>query len=263
MCYSPMVSKALKDLSAEFGIAVDHDAFATYETLHTDDPKKFPEMVREQIFPGHYAPVVTLDSIQPMRYGAWPDPGIRDPGRYTTYNARMENISSPFWLACPELAPGIVKVKSFLEWVMVVDLIKDKKVDLAQIEKRFLEQIASRKVAVEKSGKKFSLTPTEKKSPLDRKVTIRIIPDNGDMYVPVLVSRNKIIENPLMVANGIDGGFAIITGSAPPEIHQAGHDRCPIHLDRIRAETWLRGNRLESQILKEQSQVRFLYQLAD
>lgn len=258
MCYSPMVQKSLKLLEAEFGVTPVRDSFADYEKWHEKDPKKFPDFSREQIFPGHFAPVVTGGHIEPMRYGAWPSPDIEDPGRYTTYNARAENLASPFWLGCPDLATGVVKVKAFLEWVVVSDLLKDRKVKLAEVEEKFAAKTNARKKAAEESGKKFRASESEKKPPRDRKVTILIAPDHDEeLYVPVLVSRHE----PGRDFKGPRGGFAIITGPAPEEIVKAGHDRCPLHLTREAAIEWLKAKPLERSSLKRQQEMHFKYRL--
>jgi putative SOS response-associated peptidase YedK len=259
MCYSPMVQKSLKFLEAEFGVTPVRDSFAAYETLHELDPKKFPDFSREQIFPGHFAPVVTSGHIEPMRYGAWPSPDIDDPGRYSTYNARAEKLASPFWLGCPELATGVVKVKAFLEWVLVADLLKDKKVRLAEVEEIFAAKAAARKKSAEDSGKKFRPSESEKKPAKERKVTILIAPDHAEeLYVPVLVSRHA----PARDFKGPRGGFAIITGPAPAEITKAGHDRCPLHLTHEAALEWLKAKPLERASLKRQQDMHFKYRLS-
>ena len=254
-----MVQKKLKLLEAEFGVSAVRDSFSDYDRLHDVDPKKFVDFNHEQIFPGNFAPVVTAGHVEPMRYGAWPSPDIDHPERYTTYNARIENIASPFWLGCPGLATGVVKVKSFLEWVLVGDLVKDGQVKLKEIEKLFAEKMAARKAAVEKSGKKFRPSDTEKKPAAERKVTIMIASEDAtELYVPVLVSRH--VQEAAF--KGPDGGFAIITGPAPREILKAGHERCPLHLSHAAALAWLKSDPLERESLRRQEKIHFVYRLA-
>lgn len=263
MCYSPMIQKSLKSLKlleTEFGAAAVRDSFADYERLHQEDPKKFVDFSREQIFPGHFAPVVTAGHIEPMRYGAWPSPDIDHPERYTTYNARLENIGSPFWLGCPGIATGVVKVKAFLEWVQVADLLKDGQVKLKEIESILAEKMASRKKSVEGTGKKFRPSETEKKPAAERKVTIMISPEGAsELYVPVLVSRHARDHG----FKGPDGGFAIVTGPAPEEILNAGHERCPLHLTHSAALDWLKATPLEREPLRRQEKIHFVYRLAN
>lgn len=271
MCYSPMVNKALKDLSRDFGVEVDSNAFDAYSRLSRIDPRQFPDMANEQIFPGHYAPVITSDSLQPMRFSAWPPSNAinrlaEKRINYTTYNARLENLGSPFWLSCPGLSTGVVKIKSFLEWVNVRDLIADGKISLAVIEKRFEEKLEARKKDVLRSGKKFSMTATEKKAPIDRKVTIRIKPqtDDGEIYTPVLISRNimsDLTDPDGMPTTGLTGGFAIITAPAPDEIRCAGHDRCPVHVSRDVAFNWLSDKSCDPRLISQNMPTTFTYQL--
>lgn len=261
MCYSPMVEKSLKVLEQDFGVVAVRESFNDYDRLHHDEPKKFPDFSREQIFPGHFAPVATAAGIEPMRYSAWPSASIKDPARYTTYNARIENLGSPFWMECPEIAPGVVKVKAFLEWVEVADLIKDRKVTLKEVEAAFAEKVAARKKSLEDAGKTYRPTPTEKKPALERKVTILISPKEvRELYVPVLVSRHA--ETPGFV--GPRGGFAIITGPAPHEILRAGHDRCPLHLTKEVALSWLAGGKFDRHLLGrpgDEDRLHFKYRL--
>ncbi|MEY4631946.1 MAG: hypothetical protein RIQ81_2066 [Pseudomonadota bacterium] len=264
MCYSPMVEKSLKVLEHDFGVAPVRESFEEYRRLHDQDPKKFPDFSREQIFPGHFAPVATTAGIEPMRYSAWPSAKVTDPSRYTTYNARIENLGSPFWMECPDVAPGVVKVKAFLEWVEVADLLKDGKVSLEEIEAAFAEKSAARRDAMEHAGKKYRPTPTEKKPARERKVTIMISPEGGrEIFVPVLVSRHAKGDGFV----GPRGGFAIITGPAPKEILRAGHDRCPLHLPRMAAMAWLAAGKIDLRLLGRpghevgQDHMNFTYRL--
>lgn len=258
MCYSPFVQKSLKLLEADFGIVPVREMFADYERMHAVDPRKFPDFSREQIFPGHFAPVVTPTGIEPMRYGAWPSPAIKDPSRYTTYNARVENLDSAFWRECPEVGRGLVEVKAFLEWVNVSELVRDGKVALADVESAFAAKADARRKALEDQGKPWKPSPAERKDARDRKVTILISPqENQPLFVPVVISRH--LKEPGF--HGPRGGFAIITGVAPAEILRAGHDRCPLHLTREAALQWLNGKSPGREVLGHQSSVQFGYQL--
>ncbi|NBQ53469.1 MAG: hypothetical protein EBU49_07820, partial [Proteobacteria bacterium] len=152
------------------------------------------------------------------------------------------------------------KVKAFLEWVLVSDLVKDGQVKLNEIERLFAEKMTARKKSVEDAGKKFRLSETEKKPAAERKVTIMISPDGAtELYVPVLVSRHA--REPGF--KGPDGGFAIVTGPAPKEILKAGHERCPLHLTRSAAMDWLKAKPLEREPLKQQQKINFVYRLAN
>jgi putative SOS response-associated peptidase YedK len=258
MCYSPFVQKSLKVLEADFGIAPVREMFTECERLHDSDPRKFPDFSREQIFPGHFAPVVTKFGIEPMRYGAWPSVSIKDPGRYTTYNARIENLDSPFWCECPEAGRGVVEVTAFLEWVEVRILLQDRQISLGEVESLFAAKAAERRRALEKKGKPYKLSSTEQKNARDRKITILISPkENEPLFVPVVFSRHAFTQD----FQGPRGGFAIITGPAPAEIQRAGHDRCPLHLTLDGALEWLCEKPPLRESIGRQSNLHFVYRL--
>lgn len=235
MCYSALVKQSAKALGIEFGVEVrtGFDAFAEYE--RRPNKKLFPKL-EERIFPGSYAAVIANDSegriVLPMRYGAYPPPGISDKA-YTTFNARRDNLTSPFWKFAFKKHHGFVVLKAFYEWVSVQDLLRAKVVKLADIEAEFTRMAAERKAKVEAAGKKYKPTPTELKDPRFRQIIIEFRPEDGKEYaVPVIFSHRKV--------EGIDDwGFAIITDEPPPFVSDAGHDRCPVFLDRAYLDQWL------------------------
>jgi putative SOS response-associated peptidase YedK len=64
-------------------------------------------------------------------------------------------------------------------------------------------------------------------------VVLEFIPDNQqEMLVPCIWDRWVAGEQVL-------NSFALITDEPPPEVADAGHDRCPINLTRAAADAWL------------------------
>lgn len=237
MCYSALVKKDLTFLGQTYGATVIRDQVATFERLSATDPKRYPPL-RSRIFPGHYAPVLSLEdgqkTIRLMRYGAYPPPHIPHPERYTTYNARRDNLTSPFWSDAYMKHHGFVVLGGMYEWVLVKDLLKAGVVSLDRVKDYFEKQMRARKERILAEGKRYKPTPTELKDPLQRQIIIEFRPKNAALFqVPVIFSAYPS-------ANGVDGwGFAIVTDEPPPEVEQAGHDRCPIPLRPDGVDTWL------------------------
>jgi putative SOS response-associated peptidase YedK len=69
-----------------------------------------------------------------------------------------------------------------------------------------------------------------------RKQVISFRPrEHRDILIPVLYDE---WEDP--AGRETFASFALITGEPPPEVTEAGHDRCPLFLRRPYIETWLR-----------------------
>jgi putative SOS response-associated peptidase YedK len=238
MCYSALVKKDLTFLGQTYGATVVRDQVANFERLSTIDPKRYPPL-RSRIFPGHYAPVIYEDegqrTIRLMRYGAYPPPHVHNPERYTTYNARRDNLRSPFWGDAYMKHHGFVVLGGIYEWVLVKDLLKAGVVSLERVKQYFDKQMQARKERILAEQKKYKPTPNEKKNPLDRQIIIEFKPKDRPLFqVPVIFSAYP--SN-----NGIDGwGFAIVTDDPPPEIEEAGHDRCPVPLGQEALDVWVR-----------------------
>jgi putative SOS response-associated peptidase YedK len=241
MCYSALVKKDMTFLGQTYGATVIRDQVATFEHLNSIDPKRYPPL-RRRIFPGHYAPVLAEEegrrTIRLMRYGAYPPPHIPHPERYTTYNARRDNLTSPFWSDAYMKHHGFVVLEGMYEWVLVKDLLKAEVVSLDKVKHYFEKQTQARKEKILAEGKKYKPTPTELKNPLERRIIIEFRPQNQKLLqVPVIFSTYPS-------ANGVDGwGFAIVTDEPPPEVEQAGHDRCPVILRQDGLSTWLAPSR--------------------
>lgn len=264
MCYSALVKRDLKLLESRFGATVIRDGFEAYQRQSSQDPKAFPPAA-PRIYPGHHAPVVALAGhaasgqdkiIELMRYSVDPPPYIPTPQRYTTFNARRDNLTSKFWSEAFMVHHGIVLLEGFYEWVDVKDLLKAGVVTLAQVKAEFERQSEERRKKLEDSGKKWKPTKTELSDPRLRKIVINFHPDDGDeLVVPVIYS-----------VHGNCLGFALITDDPPNEVRAAGHDRCPIALSPDAVEAWLDvGNKSAAeaqQILAERRRVHFAHALA-
>jgi len=241
MCYSALVIQDLKYLGRRYGALAVKDQFASYEEASIGDSKLFPAL-KERIYPGYYAPVIFKQNgelvTELMRYGAYPPPHIKDPSRYSSFNARRDNLTSSFWCDAFMKHHGVVVLKGFYEWVAVKDLLKAGVVALKDVEAEFAHQSQFRKEKILASAKKWKPTLTELKPAIDRQIIIEFKPEDGDdLLVPVIFSYNQHPQ-----AEGVhlpNAGFALITDDPTPEILRAGHDRCPIILGAKDLDSWL------------------------
>jgi putative SOS response-associated peptidase YedK len=266
MCYSALVKQDLKYLQEHFGAYIRREQWDQYESLHAAEPKKFPSLW-PRIFPGHYAPVLfwsehhrRLESAL-MRYGAYPKADIKNPGRYTTYNARWDNIQSPFWSEAYQIHHGFIQIDAFYEWVTVKDLLQDGQTTRDQIRHIFENQMLKRQQEALAAGKPYRPTATEKKNDLERSIIIAFKPADAseELLVPVIFSYDA--TNPLQCY----AGFAIVTDDALPDVSKAGHDRTPIFLNRESVDVWMQPylypqNKMTQEILKRR-RPRFVHQL--
>lgn len=206
MCYSILIKGDLRHLSEKYGaIAVPNmDAY-----IHSSDvdPKRFPPL-RDRIYPGYYAPVIDERNdrsrvVDLMRYGSYPPPEMSLPKNYTSFNARRDNLSSPFRGNAFMKHHGFIVLEGFYEWVAVSDLIKARVVTLDQVEEVFSQQSKERKLKILSAGKKYKPTPTELKKPLSRQIIIEFKPEDGqELMAPVIFSYG------LLKDEKEDAGFA-------------------------------------------------------
>lgn len=237
MCYSALVKKDLEYLRRRYGAIAVREQFDNYARESLADPKAFPEL-NARIYPGHYAPVIFERNgkrvTELMRYGAYPPTHIKDPKKYTTFNARRDNLTSAFWSEAFMRHHGFIVLEGFYEWVAVRDLLKAKVVTLRDVELEFKRQSAERKDKILAAGKTWKPTPTEKKPVIERQIIIQFSPeDREDLIAPVIFSYG-------LDQNGNTGaGFAIVTDDPTPEIHRAGHDRCPVIMSPDTVDEWL------------------------
>lgn len=236
----------MQKLTKLFGARVDEPAFEDLYRAVAVDPKKFPDFGQGRIFPGHFAPIVVREqsgyTIRPMRYSAFPPSFIADPSRYTTYNARRDNLGSPFWKEMTGVHHGLLVVTAFYEWVKVADLLRAGVVNIEAVKADFARQSENRKAKVLASGKPYKPTPTELKDPRFRDIVICFQAGDQETHlvVPVIFSYGELAvgtQIPLKTA-----GFALITDDPPAEVRKAGHDRCPISLPESAWQMWLAGD---------------------
>jgi putative SOS response-associated peptidase YedK len=158
-----------------------------------------------RIFPGHYAPVLVMESgqrvIRPMRYQCRPagKPKFYDTKFPGTYNARRDSLEG-FWKELFGYSHGLLIVSAFYE-----------NVSRAKLERREL-----------KEGEK------------DENVVLEFRPaDGGEMLVACLWSHWQAPGEPDLLS------FAAITDDPPPEIAAAGHDRCIVPIKPENIDAWL------------------------
>jgi putative SOS response-associated peptidase YedK len=265
MCYSALVKQDLNDLGRRYGALAVREQIDAYTKASHEDGKSFPPL-RDRIYPGHYAPVIFNHDgrrlAEVMRYGSYPPPHIKDPNKYSSFNARRDNLGSSFWGNAFTKHHGVVVLNGFYEWVAVKDLLCAGVVTIMDVETEFQRQSESRKQKIEAEGKLWKPTPTEKKPATDRQIIIEFRPDDGeDLIVPVIFS--------YMEGQGSSPylkGFAIITDDPTEDIARAGHDRCPVILNERDMETWLDPKAMTperfSEFLTQRRRVNFKHQLA-
>jgi len=236
MCYSALVERNLSYLQRTFGAHPVREQIELFDKASAADPKTFPPL-QDRIFPGNFAPVIYQSQsdrrIELMRYGTFLPESMRAK-RYTNYNARLDNINSPFWQDAYLRGHGMLVVNGFFEWVQVADLLSAGEVSVAEVEKYFAAQTAKRRAKLESAGKPFRESAAEKKDLKERKIVIQFTPNNDSaMLVPVIFNRSAEGETKNF------GGFAIVTGDPPEDVLAAGHDRCPLVLGDNSLDPWL------------------------
>ena len=158
-----------------------------------------------RIYPGNYAPVIVMEDgqriIKPMRYQCRPagKPAFYDEKYPGTYNGRRDNLEG-FWKGQFGHTHGIMVINAFYE---NVNLHRNEGCELRDGEE------------VRNAVLEFKPRPTQ------------------NMLGACLWSRWSGPGEPDLLS------FAAITDEPPPEVSQAGHDRCvvPIQPDNINA--WL------------------------
>lgn len=215
MCYSALIKREIKYLKNKFGpldVRIQEDFLFDHE---------MGSSVR--VFPGLQAPVVGKSEngffVDNMQYGCFQPEYIKV--KYTTFNARRDNLLSDFWDSAFMLNHGCVVLDGFSEWVAVTDLLSTKLVTLDQIIAVFDKQTEERRQSIFAKGKPYKPTKTELLNPLERKVVIDFTSQTSEpLYVPVIFNQKNNAK-----------GFAIVTHDPLPEVFAAGHDRSPIFLD--------------------------------
>ena len=185
-----------------------------------------------RIFPMHYAPVMVIEdgrrAIKPMRYGCRVagKPADYDSRFPGTYNARRDNLGG-FWNGVFGVSHGLVVMSAFYE-----------NVNRHRAEGRELERDET-----------------------VSNVVLEFKPDSGEeMLVACLWSRWSAPGAPDLLS------FAAITDDPPPEIAQAGHDRCVIPIRPEHVDAWLQpdpGNlAAQRRILEDRADLCYEHRLA-
>ena len=198
-----LATKATKAATDSKRIATDKISKAM--TKLSDLQRKELKPRDSRIFPGVYAPVMTMDAgelvVMPMRYQCRPagKPAFYDTKFPGTYNARRDNLEG-FWKDLFGFTHGVMLASAFYE-----------NVKLHRMEGRELAE-----------GEK------------EENVVLEFKPDGLDeMWVACVWSRWTAPGQPSLLS------FAAITDEPPPEVAAAGHDRCIIPLKRENVMDWL------------------------
>lgn len=268
MCYSALFKMDPDYLHRRYSAIAVSNFMASYAKRSDTDPKSFPK-IQERIYPGYYAPVMhpqhDKNTLTLMRYGAYPPSHIdsKIAKGLTTYNARRDNLTSPFWSEAFAKHHGFVVIESFYEWVPVRALLKAGEVTLDQVDKVFKKQTETRKLKILSAGKKYKPTPTELKPPLERQIVIGFKPDDDqDLLAPVIFSPGVAADEKA------DLGFAIVTDDPPFEVRNAGHDRCPVILSPDAIDLWLKPAQSTTQqllrlLIEGKRKITFKHALAE
>lgn len=161
MCFRASLRTQFKNLEKRFGpIRIrSKDSASKGNGNPTREPGHEPgrevavgkETEQERIFPGLFGSVLWNDGDllvqERMVYGGHPPPHMA-PAKakgLTTYNARRDNLDSPFWEHMFLKRHGLVELDTFFEWVAVSDLLKVGRVSLEQVRAHFQAQAEERK----------------------------------------------------------------------------------------------------------------------
>lgn len=233
MCFSALVKKDLEYLGAKYGAVWVREQFDEYFEDSKRDPRKFPPLM-ERIFPRHYAPVIVPREgklhVELMRYFSFTPSFAREPDGH--YNARRDNLHSPFWSNAFMKHHGFIVLEAFYEHVLVADLLKAGIVTIEQVKSQFEKKAQDRRNKRLSEGKPYVPTKEELKATEERKTVIEFRPsDAQDLLVPVVFSYPREPEG--------RPGFAIVTDEPPFEVASAGHDRCPVVLPFEVISKWI------------------------
>lgn len=221
--------KALED--QRIGTNKIADALAKLEGLQRTELREGDR----RIFPGWYAPVLVIENgepvIRPMRYLCRPagKPATFDTQLPGCYNARRDNLRG-FWRGQFGNTHGLMIATAFFE-----------NVALHAAEHRELE-------------------PGEE----PENVVLRFEPrPPQDMYIACLFSH----WTPPAGSNEEElWSFAAITHDPPPEVADAGHDRCIVQLQPQNVAAWLtpQGRSLDEleQLLEDRESAYYEHRLA-
>jgi putative SOS response-associated peptidase YedK len=235
-----MVANEIRSLERRFGhIVTRQDEEVAFEEFRVKNLPKTAQL-SARIFSGRFAPVFRLEtSSEPriakelMRYSAYCPSYVKDPAKLSTFNARRDNLRSPFWQGAFGFGHGLLFLDGFFEWVAVKDLLAGGVVSLDQVKKFFENQSEMRKKQFELAGKKWTPTPTERVDPRFRKIVIEFRnPAREPLAAAVIFNRTPSPDH-------WNGGFAIVTDEPLPEVLAAGHDRTPAFLKEDVWEEWL------------------------
>ncbi|MBP0595072.1 SOS response-associated peptidase family protein [Paraburkholderia sp. LEh10] len=174
-----------------------------------DDIRRTELLARDsRIFPGNYAPVLIQENgqlvVRPMRYLCRLEgkPASYDFKYPGTYNARLDSLGG-FWKPLFGYSHGLLVVDSFYE-----------NVKRSKMEGRVLAEGED-----------------------DENVILQFTPRDGSrMLVACLWSKWTAPGEPDLYS------FAAITDEPPPEVADAGHDRCVVSIKPENEAAWLNPN---------------------
>lgn len=218
MCYSIMVETNLKKLEAISGAEIDQAAFDRYEKMQEQEPKVFRKISgNERVYPNYFAPIVTH---------------VNETNKIIPMRYRIR----------PAGSHAEIPTKYNL-FNARIDALKSRQTWRSLFMRRhglvfiggFYEWVEH-----EQSKKKQVVYFT----PHNQDCKLLAIPAIYDIWVAEDKSRGF-------------ASFAILTGSPPPTVLAAGHDRCPIILSAEHWQSWLKPvNENELIQLLEHSQAK-------
>lgn len=216
---------ALKDLR----ISENKISKANYDIKRHESEKIISEF-EERIFPQQYVSILCLNeenekTIMPMRYHMRPHDRDESFDReyFGCYNARYDSLTKvDFWRdSLQKRRRGILVAHKFYENVEVKDYLRKLK----------LPKNIAKEVNEEQK----------------EKIVVRFEPkDQSVMYIPVLWDCWKKRGSEALYS------VALITDDPPPEVADAGHNRCPIFLDKAAIDDWLTADLETGKEIKEQ-----------
>lgn len=203
MCYSVMVKQDLKLLQSRFGAIPIRESFARYEELSEANPKKYkPLAAHGRIYPNYYAPIIVA-AEEPESLA----PRLIRPMRYRIRpHGSAEEVPTKYNMFNARLD--------------------------ALTTRRTWKGVFGRRHGILVFEKFFEWVPDPETG---KKKVVAFSPKDRDlMWSPVLWDRWTSVDGKEVIES-----FAIITGDPPPEVRDAGHDRCPIFLQESLIGDWL------------------------
>ena len=245
MCFSILIANDIKRLAQDFNAVLDEQAFAAFDAATQRSPSKYkPISSHERIFPNYWAPVITQTFAAGDEHG------------FDKESVAVQSINR---------ASKVQRVIRPMRYRLRPHWSKDELPTRYNVFNARLDSLEKRRSWQPLFGQRHGL--------LIYKAFYEWVlgPDGSKKLLQFYPMDKELLWSPVLYDVWSDGerridSFAVITDDPPPEISDAGHDRCPIFLDQAYLDTWLKPNGLAPgqlmEILKRRQAVTYCHRAA-